>query len=577
MVPTAVDGSSGSLTAVYTSVSGSPVHYTLPYKRGCETQSIAQSTDGGRTWVKSKKNPILAEPPAHLQPCGWRDPYLAAWKSMDKALGLEEGTHLYGMISGGLAGQSPTLFLYAVPRNQLDNWQFISPLINLGLNHQLSRWSGDMGQNLEAGTFMTLSDHEGTSRDFIVAGTEGCKTDEAQTTRGPPQRSTEISRAARSQQWMSGDLVVSETRGSKTVEMKYRIGGRLDHGCLYGVNTFWDPVKSQQIAWGWIREEDLPQHLVDRQNWSGLMSLPRELRLLTLRNVTGSISSPLESITSIELSPSSTHPGSHTLRTLGISPATTLKRLRTTAREVSIPSKSAIPNLKSLSSNSTSCNLDVQTCRFELTASISIPQNFIASSSKSINISISHSPTHDLLTTLSFHPSSETLTLYRPDSSSVDPAINSHPETAPHTLFKFSNPNAPEEPTIESYDVKMWLDESVLEVFVNGRTVISTRIYPGRKRIWGAHFWIGDPSHFGQHMNGNEDVKMKENDDDEEEEEEDAGSVKSDKKEDIMADDDDDDDVNIRDDDDLERQVKGKVILTEARAWDGLRADSKIV
>ena len=532
MVPTGVDGTPGKLTAIYTSVSGSPVHYSLPYTRGCETQSIAQSTDGGKTWTKSEANPILSEPPTHLTPCGWRDPYVAPWPSIDKALGIQEGTNVYAVVSGGISGKTPTLFLYAVPRNQLDKWTFISPLVNVGLNHRVSRWSGDMGLNWEAGTFMTLADGT-TSRDFIVVGGEGCKTDEAQHTNGAPKRSTEVPKAARSQQWMSGDLVVQRSGFETTVEMKYRIGGQLDHGCLYGVNSFWDPVNKQQIAWGWIREEDLPQYFIDRQNWSGMLSLPRELKLLTLHNVIGAWSSDLRSITSLEVIESPEDQKLNTVRTLGIYPASTLKRLRASSREMSMPQNIPLANTRTCDPHINQCTLDVQTCRFELRSSVAIPKSF---KNGTVNISISHSPSHDVLTTLAFCPSTETLTLYRPDSSSVDPNINTSPEIAPHTLFTFQDPADPKHEVVEKYDVRLWFDESVIEVFVNGRTVISSRIYPGRKRCWGIGFWIDE--------NGsNEDVEMGEGMD-------------------------------------IQKSAASPTdtpILVDAKAFDGLRADIRIV
>ena len=532
MVPTGVDGSPATLTAIYTSVSGSPVHYSLPYTRGCETQSVAQSTDGGKTWTKSETNPILSEPPTHLTPCGWRDPYVAPWPTLDKALGIADDSNIYAVVSGGIAGRTPTLFLYAVSRNQLDKWTFLSPLIDVGLNHRLSRWSGDMGQNWESGTFMTLAD-DTTSRDFIVAAAEGCRSNEAPVANGLPQRSTAIPKSARSQQWMSGGLVAQRSEASATVEMKYGMGGRLDHGCLYGVNTFWDPVNKQQIAWGWIREEDLPQHFIDRQNWSGLLSLPRELKLITLRNVLRAWSSDLQSITSLEVTPSESDPNSNTVRTLGIYPASTLKRLRPHSRELSLRPNLPILRTQTTDPNVNRCSLDVQTCRFELLSSIAIPKTFKPNST--VNISISHSPSHDLHTTLSFCPSTETLTLHRPDSSSVDSAIVSTPETAPHTLFTFRDPGDPGMEVVEKYDVRLWFDESVLEVFANGRTVISSRIYPGRKRIWGIGFWVGELD---------EDVEMGEAD---------AGQGK-------------------------ERSAGANTpFLVDAKAFDGLRADIKII
>lgn len=76
-------------------------------------------------------------------------------------------------------------------------------------------------------------------------------------------------------------------------------------------------------------------------------------------------------------------------------------------------------------------------------------------------------------TVLSWKPYDETFTIERP--STHDAGVNHTPETAPHTLFTFCN-NEGEEVT-EPLQVHAYFDASVLEVFVNSRTVISTRIY----------------------------------------------------------------------------------------------------
>jgi beta-fructofuranosidase len=77
-----------------------------------------------------------------------------------------------------------------------------------------------------------------------------------------------------------------------------------------------------------------------------------------------------------------------------------------------------------------------------------------------------------------FEPPREAFTLNRPSFPGADSAllINSSPEVAPHTLFTTCIPGANEEYT-ETLDIRAWRDNSVLEVFVNGRTAISTRIY----------------------------------------------------------------------------------------------------
>ena len=481
MLPTGIDGTPGILTIMYTGVNKLPLHYTLPYQSGAETLNLAESRDGGATWRKYKSNPIHPEPPVGLTVSGWRDPYVAPWPSLDRAMG-RVGNHdrLYAIISGGLKDQTPTAFLYAVDKTNLANWVYICPLVDLGLNHIISRWSGDMGVNWECANFMTFTDpQDRVSRDFIVVGGEGSKhAQSASTFAEYPQQVTTFPRDARSQQWMCGSLLpVRGNNGNVVPRMEYKFGGRFDYGCLYGVNSFQDPITSKQIAWGWITEEDLPHTLVDRQNWSGLLSLPRELSLQCLRNVKGALVSNLNEITSIEIEPTSEN--TCTVRTLGISPAKHLEALRQSTHEI------ALEGPKTLTS-SVQSSLDIHSCRFELSATFSVSETC-----SRLGLSIFHAEDLDpaFATILYLTPATETLTIERPNSIHVDPAINTASEYAPFTLFTFATSHGD---IRENLEIRAWFDESVLEVFANDRCTFATRIYPATKRCWGVKFWAED-------------------------------------------------------------------------------------
>jgi beta-fructofuranosidase len=262
--------------------------------------------------------------------------------------------------------------------------------------------------------------------------------------------------------------------------MEYKFGGRFDHGCLYGVNSFHDPITSKQMAWGWITEEDLPQNLVDRQNWSGLLSLPRELSLQCLRNVGGALVSQLREITSIEVEPTSDK--TCTIRTLGISPAKHLEALRQSTHEMTLRG----PLILTASEQRL---LDVHSCRFELSATFSV-----SDACSRIGLSILHTQDMDpaFATMIYLTPATETLTIERPNSTQIDPAINTAPETAPFTLFTFVTPQGNFR---ENLEIRAWFDESVLEVFANDRCTFATRIYPATKRCWGLRFWAEDDMH----------------------------------------------------------------------------------
>ena len=478
MVPTGLDGTLGKLTIFYTGVSRLPLHYTLPYQNQTETLNIAQSQDGGSTWEKYMSNPIMPQPPSGVIVSGWRDPYVLPWPSIDKILGRpDEEQNLYGIISGGVKGETPTAFLYAVNKHNLSEWIYLSSLMNLGLNHNLSRWSGDMGINWECANFITLKDEQDSiTREFIVVGCEGADMMHPNSTFAEyPQEETKFPRAERSLQWMCGSLhALPSENGGVEPKMRYEYGGRFDHGCMYGVNSFFDPVTSKQIAYGWITEEDLPQKLVDRQNWSGMISIPRELTLITVRGVAGALVSDLHEITSIEVTPELDN--TFTIRTLGMRAASHVEGLRQGTREVPLQGPQIL-------TNAGSCGMDVQTCRFEVAANMAV-----ADGCSRIGMTIYHSQDHDINQATSIHltTATETITIERPNSVHIDPDILSFAEKAPFTLFSFADGRR------ETLQIRAWFDESVLEVFVNDRCTFATRIYPATKRCWGIKFWAED-------------------------------------------------------------------------------------
>ena len=365
LVPTGLNRQPRQLTILYTGVSRLPLHYTLPYSQRAETLAVAQSVDGGGTWTKLKGNPIQPEPPLGISVTGWRDPFVASWPAMDKLL-AREMPGLYGVISGGIRDRGPTAFLYTINPESLTEWDFLSALVDLPRNHNPSIWSGDMGINWECANFMTLrSDVDGSSRDFLIVGGEGTQKMHLDSTFTQyPQQETRFPRTERSLQWMSGRLRMEKrVDGSLAPKMEYALSGKFDNGCLYAVNSFHDPASGNRIAWGWITEEDLPQKLIDKQNWSGMLSIPREVSLAVLQGVTGALKSKLKEITSIEAEVASDE--TFTIRTLGIAPAESLKRLRQGTREVAVGEEHVL-------TPAGNCFLDVQTCRFELIATFAV-------------------------------------------------------------------------------------------------------------------------------------------------------------------------------------------------------------
>ena len=316
-------GNPGALTIIYTSVKHLPIHYTLPYTYGSESLSLAVSRDGGKNWGRQYCNPILTGPPTHLDVTGWRDPCIATWAEGP----VSDPSILYGFISGGIANKTPTVFVYTVDPTDLRTWNFLGPLVDINLNLRPSRWSGDLGVNWEVANLMTLR-NEFASRDFVIMGAEGCLPLDIKTVQNGEQEARRR-REARGQLWVS---VKSYGEQKSTGALaSYAFSGIFDHGCLYAANSFYDTQTAQQIVYGWITEEDLSDSLRHRQGFSGLISLPRVVGLMTLKNVKKARISALSSITSIEVLPDAAD--TFTIQTMKISPDSRLARLRENAQK----------------------------------------------------------------------------------------------------------------------------------------------------------------------------------------------------------------------------------------------------
>ncbi|KAI2694860.1 CAZyme family GH32 [Penicillium roqueforti] len=462
-------GQPGALTAIYTSVSHLPIRYTLPYTLGSESLSLAVSQDGGKTWERQTCNPFLTGPPPHLNVTGWRDPFITTWA--EGPLSKHTPSTLYGFVSGGISKKTPTVFVYTVQATDLSKWEFIGPLIDVGLNLHPSRWSGDYGLNWEVANLMTLT-NDTTSRDFIIMGAEGCVPFES--SNQDAAQEARRRREPRGQFWISvtsnGEKQSTSTDGALA---SYAFSGIFDHGCYYAANSFYDPQTSQRIVYGWITEEDLSNTLRHRQGFSGLLSLPRVVGLMTTRNVKKARISELSSITSIEAVPDAPGTGTFTIHTMKINPDSRLARLRQSARE------SHLADVALSASPSQSAML-LGTSKWEIDAEFSVSR-----SCARVGIRILHTHDGQDCTTLSWDPRSETFEIHRPLID--DTEVNHGYETAPHTLFTCLNERGDE--VEETLRVHAFFDSSVLEVFVNDRTVISTRIYHPEANCFGLLFF----------------------------------------------------------------------------------------
>ena len=452
---------------VYTSVTKLPIHWTLPHSRGSEGISVATSSDGGNTWNKvDKVNPILREEPESLYVTGWRDPYILKWPAIDRLLGKSS---LYGIVSGGIKEVGPTVFLYSIPADDLTAWEYLGPLLDIQEHFQFSKkWSNGMGTNFECANVMTLGTHRGLSFEFLVGGSEGGVEKEWVTEYLSDKDEKHPHRSIRSCNWLSGALEKTDNGG---VVLNPTFGGIFDHGSLYAINSFEDPVSGKRIAWGWIPEEDLPLEYHRKKGWNGALSLPRELSLQAIKNVKGAIVSELEDISSVHLDPGRV-PGTFTAYTLGIRPiadiSTQYFSQAQTWSDVSLPKSNAPESVKNLSS--------VKGQTFKIKATVAVD-----SACTELGLHLRHNADFSTRTTVSFRPQDELIVVDR-SKSTTNSNINISEERGPFTLFTLYGGNAEER---EKLELEVFWDGDVLEVFANGRFALAAMVYTEDKEALG--------------------------------------------------------------------------------------------
>lgn len=97
---------------------------------------------------------------------------------------------------------------------------------------------------------------------------------------------------------------------------------------------------------------------------------------------------------------------------------------------------------------------------------------------------------HQEQTKVYFTPKTETLHVGRSHSTSI-PGLCLANEAAPHTLFRRRCKDEENDVVgLEPLTLSMFFDGSILEIFANDRTAITTRIYPSDNSLSEIRPWI---------------------------------------------------------------------------------------
>ncbi|EYE93569.1 glycoside hydrolase family 32 protein [Aspergillus ruber CBS 135680] len=468
VIPSGVDGKP---TMIYTSVSSLPIHWTLPYTRGSESQSLAVTSDG-KNFTKFDIPPVIPGPPAGLDVTAFRDPFVFQNKELDRTLNSAKGTW-YVTISGGVHDVGPSIFLYRSKSSNFEQWEYLGEWFNAPSNSTWGNgdWAGVYGFNWETVNVFGLDkqgyNYNGDS--FMTFGVEGSYM--------PIQKAVSSLHA---QLWAAGS--VSTVDGNVTFNPN--MVGFLDWGLsAYAAAGKVLPSTSKAssrsgapdrfISYVWLTGDvfeavkDFPKA---QQGWQSTLLLPRELSVHTIPNV---VNNDLVHETASWRVASNSSAGSCVeLETLGVNIARETYNAITAAPSFSEPSR------KLSKAGIVPFNRSPDSKFFVLNAQISFPQSARGSGLKS-GFQILSSELES--TTIYYQFSNESIVIDRYNTSAASQTtsgINSDPESGRLRLFDINNScngsGKDKNEHMETLDLTIVVDNSVLEVYANSRFALST-------------------------------------------------------------------------------------------------------
>eukprot|EP01097_Dermamoeba_algensis_P010137 TRINITY_DN7385_c0_g1_i1.p1 TRINITY_DN7385_c0_g1~~TRINITY_DN7385_c0_g1_i1.p1 ORF type:complete len:543 (-),score=108.62 TRINITY_DN7385_c0_g1_i1:130-1758(-) len=436
-------------------------------------------------WTKLNQNPIIPSRPDGFT-SGFRDPTTAWYDEVDQSYNLIVG-------SGNSAGGATLLFT----SQDFISWKFLHPLLS-------TTSTAEWGTMWECPDFFKIS----LSLDHFM---KNDRLTDQQYQRKKPNGDQEVFHVMKTSAHSIGYgdhyLVGKYDPLSKTFQPSTH--GIVDYGSnYYASKSFYDEAKDRQIIWGWVTEGD---QSAGKRGWAGMSSLPREINL---HEVTCSMSNGSRSSTNM----------------LSFHPVEELQSLRqnyTSYADLQLNNQSYKLNVTgssmevslSLTANIFNTNLDtsqgfginVRKSAFEQTSIyITLPRVQIGfdlpgNTYKTIPLGNGQSYltcqdlcyvdtacqawTYDLTSCQLKSPlpnpvpSSVKTSGVRPllivDRSKSSLAPDAARSIERGTLTSVCPIGKSKVPRVDKLDMRVFLDESVVEIYVNGgTTAVTTRIYP---------------------------------------------------------------------------------------------------
>lgn len=460
VIPSGIDGYP---TLIYTSVSFLPIQWTIPYVRGSETQSLAVSRDGGRNFTKLEQGPVIADHPFAVNVTGFRDPYVFQDPQLDDLLKSESGTW-YNVISGGVHGKGPSVFLYRQYGPEYQYWEYLGEWWHEPANTTWGNgdWAGRWGFNFEVANAFSLDEdgYNANGETFMSLGAEWSLEPIV------PQVSDfrEMLWAAGNVSLEDGEVKFTPTMAGKLDwgDSAYAAAGKILPADSLASNKSGAPDRFITYLWltgdfyGTLKSFPTPQ-----QNWTGSLLLPRELSVGKIENVVDNELS--REVGSWRVSGNES----------GVVELTTLKQV--ISRETLDALKkgtSYVENGQTISSSGvTAFERSPKSKFYVLTTSISFPQSARGSD---LQAGFQILASDHEATTIYYQFSNESMIIDRTNTSAAaltTSDIDSRNEAGRLRLFDIVEDG---EERMETLDLTIVVDNSIVEVHANDRFALST-------------------------------------------------------------------------------------------------------
>ncbi|KAG9601740.1 Arabinanase/levansucrase/invertase, partial [Aureobasidium melanogenum] len=516
-------GYKGNPTLIYTGVHYLPISWSKPYIKGSEVQALAYSEDNGATWIKPDIDAVIPSPPEGFNVTGFRDPWVFQSPQFSKLLNDTPDTW-YLSVSSGIRQVGPRLLLYRQNASDFTSWEFLGPSVSTPVNTTFSagNFSGNDGSNYETSNTLFL-DEEGENLEngvnFVTMGAES----------GRKTHSFHYSL------WKMGKFVRNPL--NESVILEDHATGVLDWGLGYACTTMPDYKTNRRLGFCWSNDDfnsTISEQVGYRVGSGGVYSIPRELYYKEIAGVAAddlAAENGYWSVASSHLNTTLAKDGvamakdngndTVTLATLGCKPAREILAFRKHANHTWTERDFNV-DVSSIQSNCSNVEFTQKegvtqafipfkqsphSRRWELQATVEIPspslrneeyEDFAAgftilhsSASAPANYSIDDAA-------MLYRPSNETFMITRDVALGSD-NVNTDPEMGKLRLWNISSTDAQGKQTysIQSLNIRAFMDGSFFEVYVNDVLTISTHIY----------YWYKDSTRMGFYLQFPETLK----------------------------------------------------------------------